>query len=92
MVTTSIYPEGFVEEIKKLFPNWVSMHTALDNNGYDAVCRGLEDSARTLMAAYSPEKIITLFESGKQEEILESAKKANNYYELIKKLRDCMGK
>jgi hypothetical protein len=40
-----IYPDDFKDECKKIYPDWVALHSALDRNSY-IVGRYLNDSCK----------------------------------------------
>ncbi|MDP2585965.1 MAG: hypothetical protein Q8P29_03735 [Candidatus Levybacteria bacterium] len=72
------YSEDFKARVKEVFPEWDEMHKALDS-GSEWVGRYLDDSRKFSM---KPEDIVKALEGGKQEEVLEAAKRANNINNL----------
>lgn len=72
------YPAGFVTKVKAEFPDWKELHEALDT-GDDFVGQLLDDSRRFSM---KPEAIIKSLEGGKQDDVLEAAKRADRCNKL----------
>jgi len=72
------YPADFVAKVKAEFPNWDKLHQALDAGNY-FVGRYLDDSRGFSMR---PEDIVKSLEGGKQDEVLEAAKKADRLNKL----------
>ncbi len=67
------YPVDFVAKVKAELPECDILHQALAT-GYDDIVSQLLDEARRFRM--KPEKIIKAFEEGRQQEVLDSAKKA----------------
>ena len=72
------YPADFIAKVKKEFPDWNKMHEFLDT-GDEMVGRYLDDSRRFSIGF---KDVIKDFENGKQDEILEMAKKSKRVEDL----------
>src|SRR3989338_1969099 len=78
------YSADFVAKVKAEFPDWADIHKALDS-GSEFVGRYLDDSRAFSM---SPKDIVKALEGGKQEEVLEKAKRAERITELYEEWVD----
>jgi hypothetical protein len=65
------YSPEFIKRVKAVFPDWTDLHQALDS-GSEVVGRYLNDSQGTPMRN---EELVKALEGGKQQEVLEKAKK-----------------
>lgn len=72
------YPEDFKAKVKKVFPDWVELHKALDS-GSELVGRYLDDSRRLEMR---PKDIIEAFKSGNHDQVLKAAERADEIDKL----------
>jgi hypothetical protein len=71
------YSAEFVAKVKAEFPGWTELHEKLDS-GSVWVGRYLDDSR----VSFKPKDVIEALEGGKQEKLLESAKRGDRIAKL----------
>ncbi|MFH1956417.1 MAG: hypothetical protein ABIJ28_02105 [Patescibacteria group bacterium] len=72
------YSKDFVKKVKAEYPDWEDLHNALAT-GNTFVGRYLDDSRYFEM---SPAKIVEAFEQGREQDVLEAAKKVDRREKL----------